>query len=225
MTLVSLVTRERGIQRTRPRPNARGNYVTIRKYATVYSITYPPTDAAYIHWLPFKHPTGKAIGYFDNPPPEPRLIPVGPVAVFETVPQIIGIPPEAAPIVPPTTGEPIQIISSEPAMTPLVTPENLPEGVDAFQPQPFQFGDGFTLPVQIVAFQVFNTTLKIKQVFIKLDDAAAGILRIGKKTTITATNGFKLVPGAGVVINIDDLSDVWLIGTNAADLVDILYFV
>lgn len=225
MTNVILINRQRTRERTRPRPNARGNFVTLRNFATVFSLTFNPTDAHYIKWQPYIFPSTKAIGFIDDPPPVPTLQPVGPVANIQTVPQFTGILPGAEPILPTIPGFEPTPIETIPTPIPLPTPGNLPEGTQPVQQIGFQGGDAFQVIAQLIRQQIFTSTLNTKQVFLKAKSSNGGSIWIGFKETVAVDNGWELEAGEGIVINLSDISQIYFIAAVANDKMQVMYFV
>lgn len=247
MALVAMVDRQRGIQRTRPRPNARGNFITLRIFATVFTITFASTDLHYIKWIPYRHPFSKAIGFVDNPAPVPALVPLGPIARTELVHDIEGIPTELKPILPTPdivnalpnlvlppilipsatliTAQPILTQPSIVAEAPQLAQKPLAEGVTAQQPQPFKAGDAFQIDVTTTLAQIFKTEFLVKQVWLKAKSTNGASIWFGYKKIDPINNGWELTAGEGVIVNIDDLSDIWLKAESGTQKLQVKYLV
>ncbi len=247
MVLVSYAERSRFIRRTRPRMNAKGNFITIRVFASVYAYKFPETNNNYIKWVPYRHPFSKAYGYTYLGGLKYPLINIGSAPSTEIVHTIDGIDPSAVPIlptsdiisslpskpIPPNLIAPIDLLSSQPLKTtpsspaiPEVLPlANIPAGETPTQAQPFQAGDAFQVLTKTTRQQVFSTPLKVKQVFIKAKSTNANSIWYKYKPDVAIDNGWELIAGEGNVLNIDDLSDIWFLGVVANDKLQVQYFV
>ncbi len=238
MATLSLLDRQRTRTRDRPRPNAPGNYITDQRRATVFSLTFTPTPQHYIKWWPYFFPETKAIGYRNDPPIVPQWVEVGPKEQINTVYDIAGgiIPGGAgAPIAPPGVPlfegispevqavfvpSPISIEQIQLLPTP---PTNLTPGSTLITQAANKPGQTFTKTIGTTVTQLFNSQWPIRGVTLLADPDNVGKIWIGYDPQVQVNNGFPLVAGAAKDLNIDDLSQVYLIGSAAGQVLHVEY--
>lgn len=196
MPTLAIYNRQRVRDRARPRRNAPGNYVTIRIYAHVYSITFNETPAHYIKYKLYEFPYTKAFGYVDNPPPSPPLVPVGTVVD----PQFVNY---ASPVTP----------------APVVVPDGVDPGT---KPSPIielppQSGSAGKLVPGTSPKQIFGTKTPIRSIRIKAFDGNAGNIWWGYDPSIKVDECVPILPGSGDVIIVADAAALWFVAENATD--------
>lgn len=200
MATLILFERSRERVRDRPRPNAPGNFITKQDAATVFTLTYPKTEKNYIASKLYPKVESKALGYYDDPAPNPPWVPLGPAAQ----PQKINYPPGV----------------QDPIRQP---PDNVPPGVNPVIPISARPGSQGVYVPGVNPSQLFPTTLKVRRVTIIADSANALTIWIGYNPTIAPDIAFPLAPGAARDMDVDDASYIWLVGENATDQVFFIY--
>jgi hypothetical protein len=191
-----LVDRQRTRERTRARGNAPGNYITKQDAATVYFINFPLTPKHYIKSVLYPKVESHAVETYDNPAPVPPWSYLGPAAQ----PQKTDYPPQAQ-------------------TPPRQVPDGLPSGVNPVLPISMRAGSQGAFTPGTTASQLYGNLLKIRRVTVLADTANALNIWIGYQNSITPNNAFPLSPGAARDFDIDDLSQLWLVGENATDQV------
>ena len=73
------------------------------------------------------------------------------------------------------------------------------------------------------AIQVSSTSVTCKQVILKADNDNAGDIYVGKDSSVSSANGFRLMPGEAVTIPINDLSKIWVIATASDQKLYVMY--
>lgn len=238
MVTVSLLDRTRTRDRARPRPNAFGNFITANFFATVYSLTFEVTLAHYIKWWPYIFPSTKAIGYIDDPLIKPLWVAVGPVSATDLIPNLTdSLIPGIGPSVPPPDfipgelppigggpglGVPIPIPPGPADPSPIDPSVTLP-GATLVSLIGNKAGRTFTKTVAATVIQLSDTAFPIRQITILADINNAADVWLGYDPLVQVNNGFPLAPGSAKTLNIDDMSDVYILGQNATDLVHIEY--
>lgn len=193
MGLIQMLERERGIARARLRPPHKGNYITITKGGTVYSLTYPETPASYVKHRGYAHPYPKAYGYIDAPPPTPPLIPVGPAATLE------------API---PVGE---------VYTPEV--EKPAAGITLAKPPVEIPGDAAVITPSTTPTRIYSGPWVVKRLTLLADPANTGTIWVKPRPDVAPKHGFPLAAGAARDFDNVDLSWYYVVGENATDTV------
>jgi len=168
----------------------------------VWTLEFTATPAHYVKSKLYKFPSSKAIGYYDNPPPNPawKLL---------------------------VAQSPYQQVAYDP--TALTPPQVLPWGLPPKAPIagvidiPFTAGDANVFIPGIVPKQIFPTTFKIRRVTLLAEAANAARVWLGYRNTVAIGAGFPLAPSAARDEDISDLSDIWLVAANATDKVYFIY--
>jgi len=193
MVLVLQLDRERTIERARPRPPHKGNYITITKGGMVYALAYGPTEASYIKHKEYKHPYTKAYGYIDAPPPTPPLTPVGPAATLE------------API-------PLGTIVTPPAPP-------APAGVTITKPAVEMPGDAYPITPGTTPTRIYPCSRAVKRLTLLAASTNTGTIWVKPRSNVAPNNGFPLVPGAARDFDNVDIGWYYVIAENAEDKV------
>lgn len=196
MPTLAIYNRQRVRERARPRRNAPGNFVTIRIFNNVYSLTFRETPAHYIKFKPYEFPYTKAFGYVDNPPLDPPLVPVGTVVNPEKVDYVPAVTP-APPVLPEG-----------------VAPGTTPGAVIEIPPQA---GAAGKIIPGILPKQIFNTARPIRSIRVKAADGNAANIWWGYDPSISIDNAVPIIPGSGDVIIVSDASALWFVAENATD--------
>lgn len=243
MPTLILIDRERGLTRDRPRLNWPGNYVTFRRYNKVYYLLYSRVDSNYVKWWPYRHPYSHPHGYVFAPVLEPRPTPLQPTTSPEAVYQPPGLPEPATPVSPGAPAPPY-IPATPPIvieMPPAPGPPQLPTIPTIPLPQPpttFPAPPGTTGPTKVIPIPAadfvgdwlnvttaeirpYNYSIPIRAIAIfahpnNTDDILIYSVKSGK-------SGFRLPPGGGIVLEIDDVSKIKLRAISGMQMVSIAY--
>ncbi|MEM3979980.1 MAG: hypothetical protein QXF79_01825 [Ignisphaera sp.] len=193
MVLTCLLNRERGIARSRPRPEHKGNYITITKGSTVYALVYGETPSSYIKHKPYAHPYTKAYGYIDNPPPTPPLKPVGPAPTLEA----------------PTP--------SGTVFTPIT--ESPPPGITITKPPVTVPGDAYAITPSTTPTRIYPGSLVVKRLTLLASMKNIGNIWVKPRPDVAPGSGFPLAPGAARDFDNVDIGWYYVIAENTTDIV------
>lgn len=86
-------------------------------------------------------------------------------------------------------------------------------------------GDTGQVTVGTSAVQITSETTAIKSVSIKSLSANTGLIYVGFSNAVTTSTGYELSARDSIEIDIDDLSDIWLISDTALQKVCYMYVV
>jgi len=197
MPTLILQNRRRRIRRGRPRLNAPGNFITIRRGSMLYSLTFPPTPEHYVKYQAYAHPYPKAYGYIDAPPLVPPLVLIGPAANPEQIEY-----PAAPPEIPP--------------------PPALPAERRATGP-PFEPGDSGSFAPGTSPSRLVAGSFPIARLTLLAAGANTGKIWVAYKVGAAAEMSFPLAAGAARDFEINDLSLVSFVAENATDKFYFIY--
>lgn len=195
-----VLERQRERTRGRARIDGQGNFISAQVYATVYTLTFNASKALY-DLSKLAPPTySKAWNYIDNPPPNPAWKALGPAAnpQFTDYPAAAQVPPRQP-------------------------PANVPQGVTPVLPMSGRPGGQGVIVPGTTTRPVFATTLKVRRVTVLADSANAASIWTGYGPGFAAGNSFPLTPGAARDYDIDDASQLYLLGENSTDFVYFIY--
>jgi hypothetical protein len=210
MVLVKLAFRERGIRRTRVRPNAAGNYITARIYNMVWWLAFPRTDKHYIQWDAYSPPYTLPVGYIFTPPPEPPWQLLGAVTSPNTAPTISGVPEPYAPV-PAPSAPTLPSFTSIPIPPPPLLPPPLLPGLPTgpvTPTYPLAAPDFFadTLLTGTVPTRLADRPTPIRAVLLLAHPTNTEVVYF--RSTRQQSGQGALPPGMGVILEIDDASKV-----------------
>ena len=193
MTLVQMLERERKIERARPRPPHKGNFITITKGGTVYSLTYSETPSSYIKHKEYTHPYTKAVGYVYPPAPVPPLVPVGPA---------------------PTLRAPIPVGT---VYTPEV--EKPAAGITLAKPPVEIPGDAAVITPGTTPVRIYPGTRVVKRLTLLADSSNTGTIWVKPRSDVAPRRGFPLAPGAARDFDNVDIGWYYVVAENSTDTV------
>lgn len=195
-----LLERSRERVRGRARADGQGNFITAKVYATVYTLTFSASKALYDLSKLATPVYSKAWNYIDNPPPSPAWKALGPIAN----PQYADYPAGAQ-------------------VPPRQTPANVPQGVTPVLPMSGRPGGQGVIVPGTSTRQLFSTTLKARRITVLADSANSGSIWCGYSPGFAVGNAFPLTAGAARDFDIDDLSQLYLLGENTTDSAYFIY--
>lgn len=182
------------------------NFITIKIGALYYKIEYKPTVEFAVTFKQYVRETNHPIGYVFAPPPEPPLVPIGAIISAEAtypplLPIEIPLPPAfpTAPALPPV--RPIDI-------PPLLGPSGPVTPTVPVANRAFVTG---SLSVGARAISLRNERTPIKVVTIAADEFNTAGVYVVSHPLMPIWNGFRIPPGGGVTLTIDDLSKVYVV--------------
>jgi len=95
--------------------------------------------------------------------------------------------------------------------------------VDVEKIKTHQYFDVKQVTVGTSAIQVSSESIACKQVILKADNDNSGDIYVGKDSSVSSANGFRLMPGEAVTIPIDDLSKIWVIATTSGQKLYVIW--
>lgn len=218
-----MVDRERGLDRTRVRPNAHGNFITLVKGGNLYALVFPKSAEPNKKYELYSSPFPAAFGYHNEPIDPFPLTLIGPAIDPQSLVPLDIITIDSVTQLP--------VISQPKIETqPVIVPQpldltELPPGVTPQQPAPFKPGDAFQVLTAITPKQLVPGPIKCKQVALKAHDDNAGDIWINFRQNVAVNDGIMFRAGQGEFINIDDLSKIYFIGSAAGDKLQVQYFI
>lgn len=218
-----MVDRERGLDRTRVRPNTHGNFITLVKGGNLYALVYPKTAEPPKKYELYSSPFPAAFGYKNEPLDPFPLVLIGPAVDPQSVVPLDIITIDSVAQLP-VISQPQ--IPAQPVIVPQpIDTSILPSGVAPQQAQPFKAGDAFQVLTATTPKQLVPGPIPCKQVALKAHNDNTGDIWIGFRQNVAVNDGIMFRAGSGEFINIDDLSRIFFIGSAAGDKLQVQYFV